>query len=278
MDAFWTTVTDSLHQLITPERLASTARAAIFLVVGFLLAKLAARGLERVLRRTLEPTQAFLARRIVNYVLLALVVASVLVEMGFDLSVLLGAAGVLTVALGFASQTSASNLISGLFLVVERPFAIGDTVRIGNHTGEVLAIDLLSTKLRTFDNLFVRVPNESVMKGEVINFTRFPIRRIDLQIQVAYKEDQKRVREILTEVVDANPRCLEEPRPQIFFKDFADSGVNLQLSFWTAQGNYIEVKNTLPGVLLDRLREADIEIPFPHRKILQDPAPTPTDR
>ena len=278
MNAFWTTVRDSFHQLITPERLASTARAVIFLVVGFPLAKLAARALERVLRRTLEPTQAFLVRRIANYVLLALVVASALVEMGFGLSLLLGAAGVLTVALGFASQASAPNLISGLFLVVERPFAIGDTVRIGDHTGEVLAIDLLSTKLRTFDNLFVRVPNESVMKGEVINCTRFPIRRIDLQVQVAYKEDQKRVREVLTEVVDADPRCLEEPRPQIFFQGCADSGVNLQLSFWTAQGNYVEVKSTLPGALLDRLRQAEIEIPFPHRKILQDPAAPSTDR
>jgi len=181
MDEFWNTIVESLEALITPERLVSMARAAIFLLVGFVLAKVAARTLERVLRRTMEPTQVFLIRRIVYYVLLALVLASVLVEMGFDLSVLLGAAGILTVALGFASQTSASNLISGLFLVVERPFAIGDTIRIGNHTGEVLAIDLLSTKLRTFDNLFVRVPNESVMKGEVVNFTRFPIRRVDLR-------------------------------------------------------------------------------------------------
>ena len=270
MNDLWTTITESLQELITPERLVSMARAALFLLVGFVLAKLAARALERVLRRTLEPTQAFLARRIVYYVLLALVVASVLMEMGFDLSVLLGAAGILTVALGFASQTSASNLISGLFLVVERPFAIGDTIRIGNHTGEVLAIDLLSTKLRTFDNLFVRVPNESVMKGEVINFTRFPIRRLDMQIQVAYKEDQQRVREVLVRLVDEDPRCLEEPRPQVFFQDFADSGINLQLSVWALQANFFEVKNTLPDAILEAFQEAGIEIPFPHRRVILD--------
>ena len=114
---------------------------------------------------------------------------SALRELGFKLSVLLGAAGVLTVAVGFASQTSASNIISGLFLLGERPFSVGDVIRVGSTTGEVLSIDLLSAKLRTFENLFVRIPNETLIKSEVTNLSRLPVRRLDLKIGIAYKEE-----------------------------------------------------------------------------------------
>src|SRR5690606_3033117 len=129
--------------------------------------------------------------------------------LGFSLSVLLGAAGVLSVALGFASQTSASNLISGLFLIGEQPFQLGDTIKVGNTTGEVLSIDLLSVKLRTFDNLYVRIPNESLIKSEMTNLTRFPIRRFDLLIGVAYKENISQVRQIMQNVADNNPLCMD---------------------------------------------------------------------
>ncbi|RXM22074.1 mechanosensitive ion channel, partial [Citrobacter sp. AAK_AS5] len=90
-----------------------------------------------------------------------------------------------------------SNLISGLFLVMERPFVVGDVITVDDVTGEVLTIDMLSTKLRTFDNLYVRMPNETIIKSRVTNLTHFPIRRIDLRLGVAYREDLARVRAVL---------------------------------------------------------------------------------
>jgi len=105
------------------------------------------------------------------------------------MGLLLGAAGILTVAPGFASQTSASNLVSGLFMIAEHPFGVGDTIRLGSIAGEVPSIDLLSVNLRTPDNLYVRIPNETMIKSEITNLTRFPIRRLDLEIGVAYKEN-----------------------------------------------------------------------------------------
>jgi hypothetical protein len=101
-------------------------------------------------------------------------------QLGFDFTVLLGAAGIVTVAIGFASQTSASNLISGLFLVWRRRSGIGDIVTVDGVTGEVLSVDLLSTKLRTFDNLQVRIPNETMVKARITTLNRFPLRRVDL--------------------------------------------------------------------------------------------------
>ncbi len=164
----------------------------------------------------------------------------------------------------FASQTSASNVISGLFLLGERPFGVGDIVRVGNTTGEVLSIDLLSAKLRTFDNLYVRIPNETMLKSEVTTLTRFPIRRLDLQIGVAYKENIEKVRSVLLAVADKNPLSLEDPKPLFIFKGFGESSLNVQFSLWTKRENFIDLKNSIQYEIKLAFDEHLIEIPFPH--------------
>ena len=194
-----------------------------------------------------------------------------------DLSVLLGAAGIVTVALGFASQTSASNLISGLFLIGERPFSVGDIIKVGDTTGEVLSIDLLSVKLRTYDNLYVRLPNESLIKSEVTTLTKFPIRRLDLLIGVAYKEDINKVRDVLTVVATNNPMCLEEPKPLFIFLGFGESSIDLQFSLWTKRENFIAFKTSVQIEIKQAFDQNGIEIPFPHRTLytgsVTDPFP-----
>ena len=250
-------------------------QATLILIGGYLLARMVSRAAGRVLALHLDVHQSTLLRRVLFYGILGLVFASALHQLGFRLGVLLGAAGILTVALGFASQTSASNLISGLFLIAERPFQIGDMVQIGATVGEVLAIDLLSVKLRTRDNLFVRVPNETLVKTEVTNFSRFPIRRFDLQLGVAYKEDVTRVKGVLEAVADANPLCLEEPRPQLFFQQFGNSSVDLQFSVWALRENFMELRNGLPLEVKSAFDKQGIEIPFPHVSLYTGSATAP---
>ncbi len=162
-------------------------RASLLLVVGLVLIRFVRALMERSLSTRLAQQQLTLARRAVTYTLFLLFLASALRELGFNFGVLLGAAGILTLAIGFASQTSVSNIISGLFIILERSIEVGDVIKVGSTTGEVIAIDLLSTKLRTFDNLLVRIPNETMIKAEITTLTRFPIRRLDLRIGVAYK-------------------------------------------------------------------------------------------
>ncbi len=252
---------------LNPERLMSLLRAGIFIGLGILFARLAATLAHKMAGAHLDAHRAMLARRLAYYLVLALFLVSALHELGFSLGVLLGAAGVLSVALGFASQTSASNLISGIFLLSERPFAVGDVIRIGTTTGEVMSIDLLSVKLRTFDNLFVRIPNESVIKSEVTTLTRFPIRRYDVQVGIAYKEDIARAREVLMAVADRNPLCLEEPKPLFIFLGFGDSSLNFQFSVWASQENFLEVRNSIQEEIKLAFDDAGIEIPFPHRTL-----------
>lgn len=243
------------------------AKVAGLLVVGFVLARLLSAALGRVLAPRMGEGQANTFRRIALYALYALVAVSVLRQLGIDLTVLLGAAGILTVAVGFASQTAASNLISGLFLLVERPFVVGDVVRIGGTTGEVIAIDLLSSKIRTFDNLKVRVPNEQLLKSEIVNLTHFPIRRIDLQVGVAYDSDLDQVRDVMMDVAAKHPLLLDEPTPLFIFVAFADSAINLQFSVWTARANFLEAKTALHLDLKKAFDAHGIVIPFPQRTV-----------
>ena len=233
----------AIAEQVSVERAFALSRALLLLVVGFFLARLISRLLFRSVGKRLDEQRAYLLRRASYYLLLALFVVAALHELGFNLGILLGAAGVLSVAVGFASQTSASNIISGLFLIAERPFAIGDAIRIGNTTGQVLAIDLLSVKLRTYDNLFVRIPNETLIKAEIKNLSRFPIRRIDLFIGVGYSTDLSHARKVLVEAAHRHPLSLEEPPPLFQVKGFGSSSLDLQFSVWVRREAYTQLKN-----------------------------------
>lgn len=251
------------------------AQAIFTVLIGFVVARLVSIGIIKLLKEQLSMHSQVLLRRGAFYLVLLLFVLSALREFGVDLSVVLGAAGILSVAIGFASQTSASNLISGIFIMVERPFSIKDIIRIGSTTGEVISIDLLSIKLRTFDNLFVRIPNETVIKSEVTTLTKFPIRRLDLQVGVAYKEDLDRVKTILLEIADKNPLCLEEPAPLIIFVGYGASSIDLQFSIWAKRENFLTLKNEMYERIKKAFDEQGIEIPFPHVSLYSGEATSP---
>ncbi|MFB6350511.1 MAG: mechanosensitive ion channel family protein [Bradymonadaceae bacterium] len=274
MEQWWTSAVGYLQGL----QLGPILRALFKIGLGLVLGRLAGRGLVRIFAGDEDAHRAMVLRRASFYGIAGLFTASALIELGFDLSVLLGAAGILTVAIGFASQTSASNIISGLFLLGERPFGVGDLIRVNGTLGEVLSIDLLSVKLRTLDNLYVRLPNETLIKSEVTNFRQFPIRRIDFQVGVAYHEDLREVRdalnavaqimrEILMEVADRNPLSLEEPAPVLLFQGFGDSSLNHEFRIWTKTENFLDIRNTIPVEIKEAFDEHDIEIPFPHRTL-----------
>lgn len=260
-------MTESLTTLMQAELVLDAARAILIVVGGFLVAQLVTRTVKKLTSRQFTAHQSMLINRVLYWLILMLFLTSALRQLGFSLSVVLGAAGVLSVAIGFASQTSASNLISGLFLVSEKPFQLGDVIKVGETTGEVLSIDLLSVKLRTFDNLFVRIPNESLIKSQVTNMTRFPIRRFDMVVGVAYREDISKVRTVLAKVAEQNPLCLDEPEPLFLFTGFGESSLNIQYSVWAKRESFLKLRNTLQEEVKLAFDEAGIEIPFPHRSL-----------
>lgn len=258
---------DTLIDFLQSAKLASFLKAGALVLVGLLAARLLSSGLYRLMLKHTTPHHCTLMRRLVYWLVLSLFIASALRELGFSLGVLLGAAGILSVAVGFASQTSASNLISGLFLVGEKPFELGDVIQVGTTRGEVLSIDLLSVKLRTYDNLYVRIPNESLIKTDMINLTRFPIRRFDMRFKVSYTEDIARLREVLAQVARNTPLCLEEPEPMFLIEGMGDSAVNIQYSVWAKRENYRDLRNEFQEKALAAFMVADIEVSIPKRAL-----------
>lgn len=273
----WSDLLALLREQVNAAFLLSLIKAGLKIGAGLVLGVIASRLLVRIFSTGSLAHRSVLIKRVTFYTIFGLFFAQALTGLGFDLSLLLGAAGILTVALGFASQTSASNLISGLFLLGERPFAIGDIIRIGSTIGEVLSIDLLSAKLRTFDNLFVRVPNETLIKSEIVNLSRFPIRRVDVQVGVAYKEDLNQVMDVLREVAANNPLCLQEPEPLILFQGYGDSSLNFQFSVWATREHFLDLKTSIHIEVKEAFDAHNIEIPFPHRTLytgaITDPMP-----
>jgi small-conductance mechanosensitive channel len=260
-----------VQEFMTGDRAVAVIRALVVLGGGMILARVLGGLITRTLGSSASKQRLMLARRLVVYSVVILSALGAMRELGFDLGVLLGAAGILTVAIGFASQTSASNLISGLFLIFEQPFVVGDIIEVGGITGEVLSVDLLSVKLRTFDNLFVRVPSETLIKATMTNYSRFPVRRFDMLISVARGEDMTRVQELLKETAAAQPLVLIDPPPNVFFQGFGESSTELKLVAWAARETFFEMRNTLQPAIKAALDEAGVRLALPNRVLM--PAP-----
>ncbi|HUF74779.1 MAG TPA: mechanosensitive ion channel family protein [Longimicrobiales bacterium] len=258
---------DSFMDMLGGIAPAPFVRTLVILVVGIPLTYLASAWLRRWITGVMSPQAGLVAGRFAFYAATAIVLITTLNELGFSLAPLLGAAGVLGIAIGFASQTSVSNLISGIFLIAERPFVVGDLIEVDGVTGFVLSIDSISVKLRTFDNKMVRIPNETMVKSRVTNITRFPIRRVDIVVGVSYNEDPSRVRPILRDIADSNPLVLMEPEPVVIFQGFGDSSINFLLGVWATRETFLAVKNSIQEDIKARLDAEGIEIPFPHRTL-----------
>jgi small-conductance mechanosensitive channel len=251
------------------------ARAILLLAAGWLLAGWVKRLVINSKSRLLKPKTKPILALISFYGILLLTLLSSISILGFNISVLLGAAGVLTIAAGFASQTAASNIVSGIFLMMENPFSVGDVITINTTTGEVVAIELLSTRLRTFDNLYVRIPNETMLKSNVTNLTRFDTRRFDLIVEVAYKEDLDTVTDTLFAIADTQDIVLKDPAPIYIILEFASSGVKIQFSFWAQRVDFLLARNTMFKAIHRTFAEKGIEIPFPHLSLYTGEATKP---
>ena len=240
------------------------SRGIFILLFGYIFLRILSLITAGIFRKKLSRQSDMVLQKGILYAGMMVVGMMALQQFGIKPSALLGAAGIIGIALGFASQTSVSNIISGLFLIGEKPFEVGDIIKIGENKGIVLSIDLLSIKLRTFDNQFIRIPNENLLKSDVVNITRFPIRRMDLTLGVAYKEDIRRVLGILNDLAEKNPYILDEPEPFIMFDKFGSSALEITFGVWFARDDWQKAKSGIMIDIKERFDAENIEIPFPH--------------
>ncbi len=257
----------NLKNFFTPDNLLMAAKVGAVLIIGYVVVRIIAGITKRTLKKKVSPQMQMLVSKAIIYIGIFIILLYALNMMGVKLAAIIGAAGVVGIAVGIASQNSLSNIISGVFLISEKPFEIGDVVTLADKTGIVMSIDLLSVKIRTFDNLFVRVPNEKIITNELTTITRFPIRRMDFNLSVAYKDDLAKVQEVLFSVAKANPLCLDEPEPLFLFKSFGDSGIELLFAVWFEKSQFLAVKNSVFQEIKSAFDREGIEIPFPHTTV-----------
>ena len=278
-------ITSSLKAVFTninTERLTEVLVAVVLSFIGFLIARFVSNTFIRTIGMRFNAHQKLVWRRGIFYFIFLLFIMASLKEAGFKLSVFLGAAGILTVALGFASQTSASNLIRGLFLIGEGSFEVGDTIQITlirGHAieGEVISIDLLSVKLLTQDNIYVRLPNEQLIRAPVQNLSKFPIRRIPITLAINFHEDIIKVREVLLDVANKYPLVLADPKPAVTVTAFRESSIELLFAIWCQQENYLQVRDEMQERIRNGFVDNQIEIPVPKMGFVDHPLSRPLE-
>ncbi|ENU88586.1 hypothetical protein F884_02805 [Acinetobacter sp. CIP 102143] len=272
----------SIFTNINFERLSEIVVAIILVFIGFVIARLVSNAFIRTIGNRFNAHQRLLWRRGIFYFIFLLFIMTSLREAGFKLSVFLGAAGILTVALGFASQTSATNLISGLFLIGEGSFEVGDTIQITlirgqTIEGQVISIDLLSVKLLTLDNVYIRLPNEQLIRTPVMNLSKYPIRRIPITLAINFHEDIIKVRQVLLEVAAKYPLVMDDPKATVTVTAFRESSIELLFSVWCRQENALKVRDEMQERVRNGFVENQIEIPVPKMGLIDRPIPLEDD-
>ena len=278
-------LTDTLKSLFTGinlDRLSEILVAIILCFIGFLIARLVSNTFIRTIGSRLNAHQRLLWRRGIFYFIFLLFIMTSLREAGFKLSVFLGAAGILTVALGFASQTSATNLISGLFLIGEGSFEVGDTIQITlirgqTIEGQVISIDLLSVKPLTLDNVYIRLPNEQLIRTPVMNLSKYPIRRIPITLAINFHEDIIKVRQVLLDVAAKYPLVMDDPKATVTVTAFRESSIELLFAVWCRQENALKVRDEMQERVRNGFLENQIEIPVPKMGLIDRPLPLEDD-
>lgn len=227
-----------------------------------------------------ERATAYTFRRITYYILLILSAIFAFQFVGINLSGLAVIFGLLSVGIGFGLQNITSNFISGVILLFERPIKIGDRVTVGDTVGDVIAINMRSTTIRSLRNISIIVPNSEFISAQVINWSHDDEKvRLDLDIGVSYGSDLDTVLKALKEVAEENDQVLGIPPPEVLHMGFGDSAWNMQLRAWIAspQEAY-RVTSQLNCAIVRKFRDRGVEIPFPQRDLhVRSPLPVPLD-
>ena len=264
-DVLWSKTTSLINWIksfITWENLFKLLGTVFIIFVMWIVFRLIAKAIRRVPETKLPAQRTAVIIRFLKYIFYIIVVLYVLGLFGINLKAIWGAAGIAGVAIGFAAQTSVSNLISGLFVLTEGSIHVGDTIIVGDVTGVVDEVKLLSIRVHTFDNQMVRIPNSTIINSNLTNNSYHDKRRLTLNVGVDYSTDMKLALENLKKAPELCPTVLKDPAPAVWFDGFADSSINLVVAVWFKPEDFLQTKNDLYIAIKKVLDEANISIPF----------------
>lgn len=249
--------------------------AVLVLAVFALVYRAIRSGLSPVLDRSrLEEDASELLLAILRYVVLGFGLIVALDQLGFNVTGLLAGLGVAGLALGFAAKDTLANFISGITILWDRPFRVGDRVEIDNEFGQVKRITLRSTRIHTNENKVVIIPNQNVVNNKIVNHTMQASLRLNVPFGIAYKEDIDAAREAVLATVGDDDRVRERPPPAVVLTEMADSAVAFELRLWLKNPHQevplgLEYRERIKRAL----DAAGIEIPFPHLSLFVERMP-----
>lgn len=240
----------------------------LILAAGWVVSRLVKRVVHPLLSK-LPPLPANILQKGISLLICSLAGVQALHAVGVDIVSILGAAGVAGVAIGFAAQTTLSNLISGIFIMSERSIKPGDYIHVGGFEGTVEAINMLSVTIRQPDNSLLRVPCETIIKTPMSNESQAGMRRCSITVGVEYGTDLDKLQAVAFGVVEAAPYLLDSPAPVLRFVGFDDSCVSIQICAWCQGTDYYGTRYRFAKELYEAFNAAGIGFAFPVRTVVQ---------
>jgi len=248
--------------------------------LGYLITRLVQYMVVRAVHRTPGgATVEHALSRVIVIVGVTLSLLTALSTMGVDIGALVAALGLTSLAIGLALKDTIENAITGVLLLIQRPFKVGDVIKVSDVTGTVADVAIRTTNIKTFDGLHVLIPNRHVYNEVITNWTYYSTRRVTMTVGVAYDTDLARAYRILSEAVAAAPGVLAEPAPQVSFEGFDESSIRMVFRFWIEwqTTNAVNLQTQLTQVIMDVARREGIHVPFPIRTVMLhnpiEPAP-----
>lgn len=244
--------------------------ALLFVLFFWLIFRITAPALTGLLDRAgLHPTMVgMLVGNAYRLTLLIFGVVMALDQVGVNVRAALAGLGVAGIAIGFAAQDALANIFAGFIIFIDKPFLGGDWVTVAGQYGEVNAITLRSTRIKTINNTYVVIPNKTIIDEVLINHSHNGDVRVDVPVGIAYKENIPRAREVLLAAAREAPNVMARPEPSVSVKALGASSVDLEVRVWITEAALEDP--TYLGVMEASklaLDEADIEIPYPHMQL-----------
>lgn len=243
------------------------AALAIF-VIGRFFCKIISNTVKRVLKKSkVDDLLVSFVGSITYMALLVFVAIAALNQLGIQTTSFVAIIGAAGLAIGLALQGALSNFAAGVLMIVFRPFKSGDYIEGGGVSGTVGQIQIFTTELLTPDNKLVIVPNANMMGSNITNYSANSTRRVDMVIGVGYGDDLSKVKQVLQNIIDAEPRIHKSPETRIAVKELGDSSVNLVVRPWVNTGDYWGVYFDLTETIKIRFDAEGISIPYPQRDV-----------
>lgn len=212
------------------------------------------------------------AKRLSAYIIYPITGIAVLGVFGVPLSALGTAVGLIGLGISFALQDIIANFISGILIMITRPFEIGDQIEAGGEEGTIRDISTRATEIKTYDGRKVIMPNSQLYSNQVVNNTGYGNRRFNVIVGISYDDDIKKAKELAQEVLDEAESIEDEPEPQVLVDELGGSSVNLKLRGWTdnRRSNIVSGASEVTQLIKEKYDEAGIDIPYPIRTVYME--------